>query len=116
MKQSTSIGGLYIIFGMITNKYILNTRSLPASLKIHVYTKWITSTSLTKKKNNKYEMGQKNYKQSTQQPRETTWIIKNHTTEAECRIISGETEAYGLTKNVSKLLHPFSFSILYSHN
>ena len=44
-----------------------------------------------------------------QQPRETTWIIKNHTTEAECRIISGETEVYGLTKIVSKPLHPFPF-------
>lgn len=52
MKQSTSIGGLYIIFGMITNEYILNTGPLPASLKIHVHTKWISTTSLTKKKGN----------------------------------------------------------------
>lgn len=47
MKECTSIGCLNIIFGMITNKYIVYPWPLPASLKVHVYTKWISNASLT---------------------------------------------------------------------
>lgn len=50
VKECTSISRLHIIFGMVTNKYILNARPLPASLKIHVHTKWISSVSLSKAK------------------------------------------------------------------
>lgn len=46
VKECTSIRWLHIIFSMITNKHILKTRPFPASLKIHVYTKWISTASL----------------------------------------------------------------------